>query len=102
MQGFSISIQKPCSPPLATREVLDLAGNAFNGAVCMAILYAILGSAEWQRSQALSLHFQSGAEMESDDDVDCEGHEEGCESEAPERDSPVELSGGDDDNEDLE
>lgn len=93
LQGFSASIQVPCDPPLTTKELIDLAGNAFNGAVCCALVLAIFGSADWHRLMALSLHFESGGELSEDEVLsDNEGGrvgEEGGESEAASGDDVV-------------
>ena len=81
LQGFSSSILKPCDPPLTFSNYVDLAGNAFNGAVVTAVLLAIFTSADWKRLQELSSHFKSGAGMDLSDDEECgaeceEGEEE--------------------------
>lgn len=52
LQGFSHRIQKPTS--VTPAQAMDLAGNAFCGAVVMPILSAVFACLDWER--ALRLH----------------------------------------------
>ena len=47
LQGFGYKFLDECDPPLANREEVDLAGNAFNGGVCLAVMLAFVLSADW-------------------------------------------------------
>ena len=47
LQGFGYNFLDECDPPLANREEVDLAGNAFNGGVCLAVMLALVLSADW-------------------------------------------------------
>ena len=84
MQGFSPSVLKASDPPLTFANYMDLAGNAFNGAVVTAVLLATFVAVDWGRLKQLTQHFQSGAEMdEESDDFHEEGADEDFESFEP-------------------
>eukprot|EP00959_Pyramimonas_sp_CCMP1952_P367080 7688541-Pyramimonas_sp.AAC.1 len=47
LQGFSFKFLQECDPPLTCSEKMDLAGNAFNGATVMSLLFAIFVACDW-------------------------------------------------------
>lgn len=47
LQGFSHTAQKVADPPLTEKELVDLAGNAFNGAVVMAVVASSVAVGRW-------------------------------------------------------
>ena len=66
LQGFSHCVQKTCEPPLSCAQTMDLAGNAFNGAVCLAATTAVVGSLDW--SLLLALHRECSKAQEGGDE----------------------------------
>ena len=50
LQGFPAEQQRlaDMDPPLSCRDVVDLAGNAFNGPVAMAVLISIFVACDWR------------------------------------------------------
>ncbi len=63
LQGFSHVIQRDCYPPLSCKELMDIAGNAFNGAVCLAVITAVVGGADWAHMRRCWASFEGREEL---------------------------------------
>ena len=48
LQGFPQTILQECDPPLTCKQLTDLAGNAFNGAICVALAIALTVGTDWK------------------------------------------------------
>ena len=90
LQGFSYQFQQVCDPPLTCREQVDLAGNAFNGGVCEAVLFALVVGSDWKtivghmlsaRARRMAKMKESTAMQDEGEDEDSIDNEEQLESE---------------------
>ena len=90
LQGFGHAIQRVTDEdrPYTQKELMDLAGNAFNGGVCSAVFLTMARSLHWadmHKVQATSIAAAVALESIADDDADLmspsASGEEGGESE---------------------
>jgi site-specific DNA-cytosine methylase len=77
LQGFSIQAQNPAVlKGFMPKELMDLAGNAFNGAVCAAVVTVLLSCCPW----SLALEAQQPLDCDSAHPGSCQ--ESSCHSES--------------------
>ena len=74
--GFSYQLQLACDPPLTCREQVDLAGNAFNGGVCEAVLFALVVGSDWKTIVGHMLSARRMAKMKESTAMQDEGEDE--------------------------